>query len=69
MLTALKGIYRNGRIILHETPPVQEETDVIVTFLEKEEGGRHNRQGGSMKGEVWMTDDFNEPLNDLNEYM
>lgn len=67
MLTAIKGTYSNGRIILHEKPPVEEETEVVVTFLE--ERGKHARRGGTMKGEVWMADDFNAPLDDLREYM
>ena len=71
MLTAIQGIYENGQIILDETPPVQERTKVVVTFLEGEEdlSSRRSRQGGSMKGEVWMADDFNAPLDDLNDYM
>ncbi len=91
MLTAIKGTYSNGRIILHETPPIEEQTEVIVTFLEKE-GSKHTRRGGSMKGEVRMADktdsldsngvqfgslagkvgipaDFNDPLDDLKDYM
>ena len=68
MLTAVKGIYENGQIILRETPPFQEQTEVIVTFLTKEEKKR-TRRGGSMRGEVWMPDDFNAPLDDLSEYI
>ena len=73
MLTAIKGTYENGQIIWHETPPVQERTEVIVTFLEEKSettrGNKRNRRGGSMAGEVWMADDFNAPLDDLNDYM
>lgn len=74
MLTAIKGTYDNGQIIWDETPPIQKRTKVIVTFLEEsmpihEESLTQKRQGGSMKGEVWMADDFNEPLDDLKEYM
>lgn len=65
MLTARKGTHKNGQISLHETPPVQEETEVIGTFLDKETATvRENeriRRGGSIKGKVWMTDDFNNP--------
>ena len=68
MLTTVKGTYSNGQITLHETPLVQEQTEVIVTFLEQEER-KHVRRSGTMKGEVWMVDDFNEPLDDLNDYM
>lgn len=64
MLTAVRDTYDNGQIIWHEKPPVQEPTEVIVTFLDEEAVDaltpKRNRQGGSMKGEVWMADDFNE---------
>jgi hypothetical protein len=33
MLTSVKGIYRDGRVELLETPPEVSETYVIVTFL------------------------------------
>jgi hypothetical protein len=73
MLTAVKGTYDNGQIIWDETPPVQKRTKVIVTFLEESLTARPDqkkkREGGSMRGEVWMSDGFNEPLDDLNDYM
>lgn len=72
MLTAIQGTYDHGQIILDETPPVQKRTKVIVTFLNEKPTTNQDlakkRQGGSMKGEVWMADDFNEPLDDLKEY-
>ena len=73
MLTAIQGTYENGQIIWDEPPPVQKRTKVIVTFLEEHTPDTTNmakkRQGGSMKGEVWIADDFNDPLDDLKEYM
>jgi len=33
MLATVKGYYEKGKIILKENAPVQERTDVIVTFL------------------------------------
>ncbi len=30
---------------------------------------RCNRQAGSAKGMVWMSDDFDEPLEEFKEYM
>lgn len=27
------------------------------------------RQFGSVRGEIWMSDDFDEPLDDFQEYM
>lgn len=70
MLTALKGIYRNGQIILQETPPVQEETNVIVTFLEREIAPPQKlRKAGSLTGRGSLPANFNEPLDDLSDYM
>lgn len=80
MLTAVKGTYDHGQITLHEPPPVQDRTEVIVMFLEKEvkTSGQSQKVGssggngirfGSLAGRVSLPADFNEPLSDLNEYM
>ncbi|UFH55024.1 hypothetical protein [Spirosoma sp. KNUC1025] len=80
MLTAIQGTYENGQIIWDETPPVQKRTKVIVTFLEDEPivDGKNRKdvpsdmQGirfGSLAGKVSTPTDFNEPIDDLNEYM
>ena len=80
MLTAIKGIYNNGKIILTEEPPVTTKSDVIVTFLtdeaKKQKGlnqpaksKKKQRKLGGLKGKVNIPDDFNEPLDDLREYM
>ena len=73
MLTAIQGTYDHGQIILDEVPSVQKRTKVIVTFLEEDtfiaKGDKRKRQGGSMKDEVWIADNFNEPLDDLKDYM
>ena len=31
--------------------------------------GKRQRQFGSIKGAIWMSDDFDEPLEDFQEYM
>lgn len=80
MLTTVKGTYDHGQIILHEIPPIQEGTEVLVTFLEHELSSQRaakgnkttNKKGirfGSLAGKVGIPDNFNEPLDDLNEYM
>ena len=71
MLTTIKGTYDHGQIILKEEPPVQTKTEVIITFLTDEpfSNGNKKRIPGSMKGRVAIPDDFNEPLNDLKDYM
>ncbi|MEO7215051.1 DUF2281 domain-containing protein [Mucilaginibacter sp.] len=70
MLTAIKGYYEEGQIVLSEEAPVHTKTDVIVTFLtepiEKKQG---KRIPGGLKGKVSLPDDFDEPLDDLKDYM
>jgi len=69
MLTAIKGYYEKGRIILNEEPPVQSKTEVIITFLtENNINTKGKRIPGGLKGRVSPPDDFNEPLDDLKEY-
>ena len=78
METVVKGIYENGRIVWDEEPPVKERTKVIVRFLENEtdeepqnadSSGKKGIQFGSLAGKVTLPPDFNEPLDDLSEYM
>jgi len=76
MYTAIKGIYDNGQIILQEIPPTTRTMKVLVTFLEDEEAGLTERQPGSLlrlgalQGKNYnIPDDFNNPLDDLKEYM
>jgi len=44
---------------------------VIFLFLEDTKllNGKKPRQAGGLKGKIWMSDDFNEPLDDLKDYM
>lgn len=71
MLTTVKGIYNNGQIILEETPPVKSGSKVVVTFLEETSStpSPQKRRFGSLKGKIGIPDDFNEPLDDLKDYM
>ncbi|MFN2440135.1 MAG: DUF2281 domain-containing protein [Chitinophagaceae bacterium] len=70
MLTTVKGIYNNGQIILDETPPVKNKARVVVTFLEEiESPSFKQRPFGSLKGKIGIPDNFNEPLDDLKDYM
>ncbi len=68
MLTTIKGVYDHGKIILSEEPQVHEKTEVIVTFLERTPDSQV-RKLGILKGKILVPDDFDEPLDDLNEYM
>ncbi len=71
MLTTIKGYYEHGQIILKEEPPVREKTEVMVTFLtgNTKDNGEKKRVPGALKGRVSIPDDFNEPLDDLKDYM
>ncbi|WP_426668575.1 DUF2281 domain-containing protein [Mucilaginibacter sp. McL0603] len=70
MLTAIKGYYEKGKIIMNEDAPVKSKTDVIITFLTKDdENTAGKRIPGGLKGKVSLPDDFNEPLDDLKDYM
>ena len=72
MLTAIKGIYANGKVILTEEPPLTTKTDVIVTFLSDEENQKDGKQKiilGLLEGKIDTPDDFDEPIDDLKDYM
>ena len=74
MYNAIKAIYENGQITFSEKPPVTEKTNVIVMFIKDElQPIEQPRQGviiGSLAGKGYsIPDNFNEPLNDLSEYM
>lgn len=70
MYSAVKGIYENGQIRFTEEIPPVTHSEVIITFLssspvEKSKGVRL----GSLEGHYSIPDDFNEPLEDLKDYM
>ncbi|TCD04468.1 DUF2281 domain-containing protein [Pedobacter frigidisoli] len=69
MLATVKGYYEKGKITLKEKALVQSKTDVIVTFLTDEKPKASKRIPGAFKGKVTLPDDFNEPLDDLKDYM
>jgi hypothetical protein len=37
--------------------------------IEKTTSNTNNRGYGSLKGQIWMSEDFNEPLEDFKDYM
>ena len=72
MLTTIKGIYDHGQIILAEQPPSEIKADVIVTFLKEEEAkplSKNQIRFGGLEGKLTIPDDFNEPLDELKDYM
>jgi len=69
MLTAIKGYYEEGKIVMEENAPVTSKTDVIITFLTEGNNKYGERIPGGLKGRVSLPDDFNEPLDDLKDFM
>ena len=74
MYTAIKGVYENGQIRLMEDPPPIKNSEVIITFLNdtEERQPQQNNKGvrlGSLQGKFSIPDNFNEPLEDLKDYM
>ncbi len=61
MLTAVKGVYKNGRVELSETPPeTEDEEPVIVTFLSTRPKARDVGQMityGKYKGPIDTTEE------------
>jgi hypothetical protein len=70
MLITIKGRYEKGQVILDENIDVADKTEVLVTFLDSQvSSSKGLRVPGGLKGKVNLPDDFNEPLEDLKEYM
>lgn len=70
MLVSIKGYYEEGKIILTEEPPVTGKTEVVVTFLPSADNkGSGKIRLGTLEGRITVPDDFDEPLDELKEYM
>lgn len=70
MLTSVEGFYENGQVYLNEIPVVKDKIKVVVTFLtEIVIHSAPKRRFGSLQGKIGLPDDFNEPLDDLKDYM
>ncbi len=72
MLTTIEGTYENGQIVLKERPKNIAKAEVIVVFTEKIAEKKDNttkRPFGISKGAFILSDDFDEPLDDLKDYL
>ncbi len=71
MLTTIEGYYEKGQVILKEDPHLASRAEVIVTFLSTDANPPLHRKMtlGLLEGKISISDDFNEPLEDLKEYM
>lgn len=73
MYQVVKGIYEDGKIILEEKPVSKKKMPVIVAFLDDKDSDRKilkkKRRLGILKGKVTIPENFNDPLEELKEYM
>lgn len=71
MHTVIEGVYEDGKITLDHKPDVDVRTKVKVIFEEIEDAHPvpSKRPFGIAKGTISMSSDFDEPLDDLKDYM
>ncbi|WP_428356521.1 hypothetical protein [Methyloprofundus sp.] len=74
MYAAIQGTHENGEITLEEIPPTTKKSKVVIMFIEEKiENKLDQHKGvkiGGLAGKGYkIPDDFNEPLDDLNEYL
>lgn len=77
MTTAVFGTYQNGQVTLDEALPITtKKAKVIVTVVEEfdnDETIKPKRQLGLLKGtfvgDYWNSQEFNDPIDDLKDYM
>ncbi len=70
MLRTIEGVYYNGVVKFHEAPPTLKRAKVLVTFLDEGEIiTLPKRSAGGLAGQIWMAEDFNDPLEDSNDYI
>ncbi len=71
MMYAIKAIYDGTNFNPVQPIPVKENYEVVITFLEPVKPAKKSRAelSGFLKGKVWMSDDFDEPLEEMREYM
>jgi len=71
MLTTIRGYYSKGEVTLNETPPFATKMEVLVTFLIEDNIVKNTSKGklGGLEGLVNLPVDFNEPMDDLKDYM
>jgi len=78
-MQAIKAIYDGISFMPKQPIPVKGKYEVIITFVEpiNEDAINKNNSAklpcstakGLWKGKVWISDDFNEPLEEMKEYM
>lgn len=66
----LTGTCQNGKIKLSQSlPPELEGKEVRLVVEEVSNTSKKRRKSGSAKDQIWMSPDFDEPLEDFEKYM
>jgi len=69
---AVKAIYDGVNFKPTQPIAIKEEYEVIITFVEPIKTASvvdMPYKRGCMKGKMWMSDDFDAPLDDFKEFM
>ena len=69
---AIKAVYDGVTFKPKQPITVKEHYEVIITFVEPVKSVKSTDlpfKRGCMKGKMWMSDDFDLPLEDFKEYM
>ena len=59
----------DSRRLTIDVPPEVPIGQVVITFAPKETVQKKTRMFGCAKGQFWMADDFDAPLEDFRDYM
>ncbi len=72
MYQTINGFYENGQVIFNEPVSFNEKVPIMVTFLEdipQKSNTKNVVKFGGFEGMITISEDFDEPLDDLKEYM
>ena len=67
-VTQTVEIPANRRLVI-DVPPEIPSGQVILTFIPAKTEPLKEREFGCLKGQIWMADDFDAPLDDFKDYM
>jgi len=72
-MIVLTATCKNGAIVLNKSLPNElegKEIEIIIREVSTVKGlSKKRRQSGSAKGLIWMSPDFDQPLEDFQDYM
>ena len=68
-MIVLTATCNNGSITLNEPLPDDLEGKQIQVIVQELYPATKRRQSGSAQGQIWIAPDFDDPLEDFQEYM